>query len=102
MANDLFREMVEIARDYFHPFLAETMIRSWCERCGTNDDEVCTLHLPSIILIIATDDNIYKKLKFHQYLDFMKRFIAFSNRFEDKDPERSRKFIEECKSQVHN
>ena len=102
MVNELFREMVEIVRDYFHPFLAKSMIRVWCERCGISEDEVCTLHSPSIISVIATDDNIYQKLKFHQYLNLMKRFIAFSNRFEDTDPEITRRFIEICKGQVHN
>jgi hypothetical protein len=83
MANDLFREMISIAREYLHPFLAESLIRKWCEKCGTNEENVKPEHLPSIVLAIATDDNLYQKLKFHQYLDMMKKFMEFSNRIEN-------------------
>lgn len=97
MANDLFREMVSIARDYFHPFKAENLIRSWCEKCGTNEEEVTIHHLPSIILIIATDNKLYDKLKFHEYLEIMKRFVAFSNQLEEKDIGSIKEFVREQK-----
>lgn len=102
MANDLFREMVSIARDYLHPFQAETLIRKWCEKCGTNEDEVKSEHLPSLVLIIATDNSLYDKLKFHQYIDMMKRFMTFSNRLEECDLEKAREFVREQKDQKKN
>jgi hypothetical protein len=99
MANDLFRDMVSIARQYLHPFLAENLIRKLCEQCGTSEDDVNTSHLPSIVLAIATDNSLYQKLKFHQYLNMMKKFMAFSNHCEEGDMEKAREFIRDSKTQ---
>ena len=90
MTSDLFRDLVSIARDYLHPFQAESLVHSWCEKCGVVDDNVTKEHLPSIVLSIATDNTIYQKLKFHQYLDMMKRFISFSNKLDTCDPDEAR------------
>jgi hypothetical protein len=102
LANDLFREMVSIAREYLHPFLAESLIRKLCEQCGTNEDDVSTSDLPSIVLAIATDNNLYQKLKFTQYIDMMKRFMAFSNQYEDGNVEKAREFVREQKTHKKN
>jgi hypothetical protein len=99
MTTDLFRELVSIARDYLHPFQAESFVHSWCEKCGVIDDNVTIEHLPSIVLIIATDNTLYQKLKFHQYLNMMKRFIAFSNNFETCNPDDTREFLREKKGE---
>lgn len=99
MANDLFREMISIAREYLHPFLAESLIRKWCEKCGTNEENVKVEHLPSIVLAIATDENLYQKLKFHQYLDMMKKFMEFSNRLENTDQKPAQEFSKQIEIQ---
>ena len=97
MANDLFRDLVSIARNYLHPFQAETYIHKWCEKCNTNEDDVKPTHLPSIVLAISTDNTIYDKLKFHQYLEMLKRFMAFSNQYEDGNLEQTKEFVREQK-----
>jgi hypothetical protein len=88
MANDLFRKMVSIAREYIHPFLVESLINKLCEKCGTTENEVTPDHLPSILLAIATENELFEKLKFHEYLDMMKKFMDFSNSIEQKIPEK--------------
>ena len=102
MANDLFREMVSIAREYLHPFLAETYIRKYCEKCGSSEDDVEIKHLPSIVLALATDNSLYSKLKFHQYVEMMKKFMAFSNQFEKGDIEETKEFVRQQSNNVKN
>lgn len=100
MANDLFRKMVSIAREYLHPFLAESLINKLCENCGTTENEVTPDHLPSIMLAIATENELYQKLKFHEYLDMMKKFMDFSNALEKEEPEKMREFARKHKNNI--
>ena len=102
MANDLFREMVAIAREYLHPFLAETLIRKYCEQCGSSEDSLDIKHLPSIVLAIATDNSLYSKLKFHQYVEMMKKFMAFSNQSEEGDITETKEFVRQQSNNVKN
>ena len=83
MANDLFRELISIMREYINLFSAETIIMNACEKNGTTPDSVEAMHMPLILLSIATDIDILTNLKSHEFSDMMAKYISLSNRLEE-------------------
>jgi len=97
MANDLYRELVSIAREYVNPFYADTLITKCCEKCGTTEDEISCEHLSAVMLTIVSDSKLLAYLTKHQFSKMMKKFMILSNRLEEGDPDKMRKFVREQK-----
>jgi hypothetical protein len=97
MANDLYRELVSIAREYVNPFYADTLITRCCEKCGTTEDEINCDHLSAVMLAIVSDSKLLAQLTKHQFSKLMKKYMLLSNRLEEGDPDKTRKFVREQK-----
>lgn len=97
MANDLYRELVSIAREYVNPFYADTLITRCCDKCGTTEDEISCEHLSAVMLAIVSDSKLLAQLTKHQFSKMMKKYMILSNRLEEGDPDNARKFVREQK-----
>ncbi len=98
MANDLFREIVSIIRGYTDPFFAQLLLKKGCEQVGTTPDDLDLEHLPSLLLIMATDSQLLGKIKEHQFSRIAKKVMAISNRQNDQlDHSKVREIVDDYK-----
>ena len=80
MVNDLFREIVSIFRKFMDPIVAQVIVKKNCEKCGITPDTVDLQHLPSIMLHLATDEQLLSQLRSHEFSTLMKKIMIISNR----------------------
>ena len=102
MVNDLFREIVSIFRKYMDPIVAQVIVKKNCEKCGITPDTIDLQHLPSIMLHLATDEQLLYNLKSHEFSTLMKNIMIISDRSAETVDAQSIKQIVAAYRDEHN